>query len=169
MSAKWFGAILIVLACSGCGFSMAASHLTQERTVRALIAALEFMESDLRYRLTPLPELCDCVGSVIRGQVGDVFVKVSQRLQQQTAPDVAVCMAAAVADSELDGAVRKHLLTLGETLGRFDLDGQLRGIEAVQSECRRTLEKLYNHRESRLRSYQTLGLCAGAALAILLI
>ena len=169
MSVKWFGAILIVLACGGCGFSMAASHLTQERTVRALIAALEFMESDLRYRLTPLPELCNCAGNMIRGQIGDVFLKVSQRLQQQTAPDVAVCMAAAVADSELDGAVRKHLLTLGETLGRFDLDGQLRGIEAVQSECRRTLEKLYNHRESRLRSYQTLGLCAGAALAILLI
>ena len=169
MSVKWFGAILIVLACGGCGFSMAASHLVQERAVHALISALEFMESELQYRLTPLPELCDCVGSVIRGQVGDVFMKVSQQLQLQTASDVASCMAATVADSPLDGAVRKHLLTLGETLGRFDLDGQLRGIESVKLECQRTLEELTKHREARLRSYQTLGLCAGAALVILYI
>ena len=61
------------------------------------------------------------------------------------------------------------LILLGRWLGRFDLDGQLKGLDAVRQECRRHLEELNNNREVRLRSYQTLGLCAGAAIAILFI
>jgi hypothetical protein len=49
------------------------------------------------------------------------------------------------------------------------LEGQLQGIASVHSACERTLEQLSNNREMRLRSYQTLGLCVGAALVILFI
>ena len=57
----------------------------------------------------------------------------------------------------------------GRSLGRFDLEGQLKGLEAARQECRRHLVQLSNNRDSRIRSYQTLGLCAGAAMAILFI
>ena len=66
-------------------------------------------------------------------------------------------------------SLREELKLMGKTLGRFDLDGQLRGLESVKDDCIRALEKLSDNRDVRLRSYETLGLCAGAALAILLI
>ena len=56
---------------------------------------------------------------------------------------------------------------LGASLGRFDLQGQLQGIESVRAQCRKDLAELEDNRDQRLRSYQTLGLCAGCALAIL--
>jgi hypothetical protein len=54
-------------------------------------------------------------------------------------------------------------------MGRFDLEGQLNGLEAVRTRCRDWLDELISGREVRLRNYQTLGLCAGAALVILFI
>jgi len=54
-------------------------------------------------------------------------------------------------------------------LGRFDLPGQLEGIQAVRKRCEESLESIRKNRNERLRSYQTLGVCAGAALAIILI
>ena len=62
----------------------------------------------------------------------------------------------------------ESLQNLGNSLGRFDLSGQLKGLEGVRQECRGKLTRLMGNQEVRLRSYQTLGLCAGAALVILL-
>jgi hypothetical protein len=38
----------------------------------------------------------------------------------------------------------------------------------VEKRCEHSLESIRNNRDARLRSYQTLGVCTGAALAILL-
>lgn len=70
---------------------------------------------------------------------------------------------------KLPTLTREELLLLGRTIGRFDMEGQLKGLESVRQECRRQVETLSYNRDTRLRSYQTLGLCAGAALAILFV
>ena len=72
-------------------------------------------------------------------------------------------------NSSIPPIAKSQLMALRNSLGRFDIDGQMSGMEAVRQECERNLLLLRNNRENRLRSYQTLGLCAGAALAILLV
>ncbi len=59
--------------------------------------------------------------------------------------------------------------TLSYSLGKFDLEGQLQGLEAAKADCQRRLQNMEQGKESRLRSYRALGLCGGAALAILLL
>ena len=58
MEFRWLGAIMIIAGCGGYGFSLAARYRQQERTLSELINALERMECELQYRMTPLPELC---------------------------------------------------------------------------------------------------------------
>jgi stage III sporulation protein AB len=169
MMVRTLGAILIILSCGGFGISLAAAHKAQERAIGELLSALEFMECELRYKLTPLPELCAKAGENCKGIVGEVFRRLSNELTLQTEPDAACCLETAVEYCRVQGQTREQLLSLGNTLGRFDLEGQLQGIASVHSACERTLEQLSNNREMRLRSYQTLGLCAGAALVILFI
>ena len=65
--------------------------------------------------------------------------------------------------------LRRMLLLLGHSLGRFDLSGQLKGLASVRERCGQELQALRSDRDSRLRSFRVLGLCAGAALVILLI
>lgn len=170
MSYKWIGAIMIIGSCGGFGFLLAALHIREEKVFRQLLGALDYMGCELQYKLTPLPELCRQTGQEIRGTVGQVFAALAGELENQVSADVESCMNAALASfPDLPGQTREAFRLLGQTLGRFELDGQLKGLEAVRSACRARLKVLTENREPRLRSYQTLGLCAGAALAILFI
>lgn len=166
---KWFGALLIIAGCGGFGFSLAAAHRREENTLRQMISAVNYMACELQYRLTPLPELCRGAGRQCSGLVGTVLTALAGELENQVSPDAGSCMEAALFSAgNLPPSTRENLRTLGQSLGRFDLQGQLNGLEGVREGCKQALAMLENNRDSRLRSYQTLGLCAGAALAILL-
>lgn len=170
MNAKIIGAALIIAGCGGVGFSMAAAHRREEKALRQLIRALDYMGCELQYRLTPLPELCRAAASEGGGVVSQAFVHLAAELESQVAPDAVSCMNAALSKTKgLPQRARKNLQQLGTSLGQFDLHGQLMGLEATRKQCRRELEELSRDRDVRLRSYQTLGLCAGSALAILLL
>ena len=168
MSLKLIGAVLIIAGCGGVGFSMAAAHRREENALRQLIGALDYMGCELQYHLTPLPELCRCAAAESGGCISRVLLNLSSELESQIAPDAASCMNAAIAKTpKLPTRARKNLTLLGSSLGRFDLQGQLKGLKGARQQCRRELEELSTDRDVRLRSYQTLGLCAGSALAIL--
>lgn len=169
MSLKWIGTVMIVLCCGGFGFRLVSIHRQREKELRDLLAALDLLESELRYRLSPLPDLCCLVANSINGSIGRLFLTLYEELEHQIAPDAGCCMNVAVSHSNLTSDTIRLLRELGRTLGRFDLDGQIQGIESVRNEALLALDKLTKDQDARLRSYQTLGLCAGAALAILLL
>lgn len=170
MSTKWIGAILVVTACGGFGFLMALGYKREEKYLRQLASLLDYMSCELECRLTPLPELCRKAANQGNHGIGAVFSGLAEELEGQTLPEVANCMDAALSKvSQLPPLTKKACIQMGTSLGHFDLSGQLKGLKAVEIYCQRELEKLSQHREERLRSYQTLGLCAGAALAILFI
>ena len=167
---KMIGIVLIISACSGVGFTLAATHRREEKSLRQLIGILDFMECELQYRLTPLPNLCKLCAREFPQTPGKIFGELADEMEQQIFPDIACCMRSVLdRTKDLPSITRRELLLFGKSVGRFDLEGQLKGLEGVRQDCRRNLERLGNNRDNRLRSYQTLGLCAGAALAILLI
>lgn len=170
MNSKWIGSILILVSCGGFGFSIAHNYRKKEHLLRQLLTALEMMSSELEYRLTPLPELARKAAKDTGGILRNVFLNLVRELEWQSEPDAGNCMRSAMEKCpDLPACLRRPLRLLGQTLGRFDLPGQLQGIASVQDACRREIERLERNRDARLRSYQTLGLCAGAALVILFI
>ena len=167
---KWIGALLIVAGCGVFGFLLAANHRREESALRQLIGALDYMQCELQYRMTPLPDLCRQAGEQYRNVVGQVLIMLARELECQISPDVERCMEEALKTGEtLPARTQIAFEILGASLGRFDIDGQIRGLEGVRSFCRRELEALGENRDARLRSYQTLAVWGGAALAILLI
>ena len=170
MTIKWIGALLVIAGCGGVGFTMAASYKREERCLRALVRALDYMTCELQFRLTPLPELCRAAGKECGGAAGQALTALSSELESQINPDADSCMYAVLSKLDnLPGSTAEALGLLGKSLGRFDLDGQLQGIEQVRAHCRRALGSLEAGRDQRIRGYQTLGVCAGAALAILFV
>ena len=83
--------------------------------------------------------------------------------------DISGTMNQLLSRQDLPRRVRRNLRQLGMSLGRFDLEGQLQGLEAVRRQCRQDLAALEENSGQRLRNYQTLALCAGAGLAILFV
>ncbi len=170
MDYKWFGAILVVAGCGGFGFSLAAEAVRQEKLLRALLDSLDFMQWELSCRLTPLPQLLELTAQRQTGRLRRVYRNLASQLEGHTEPRVDNCMRNVLeGEQTLPGSARRVLVHLGKSLGRFDLAGQLKGLASAQSLCRRELQSLEHGRDMRLRSYRTLGLCAGVALAVLLI
>lgn len=168
MNIRWIGAILVIAACGGFGISLAAGYRREEESLRQMLRIVKFMQWELKYRLTPLPELCRQAAGEGRGQMRSVMLMVAAELDRQRAPDAYSCMRSALLHADgLPRRVRRLFSQLGRCLGRFDLEGQLEGLEGVVASCREQLTQLQSSKVKNLRSYQTLGLCAGAALAIL--
>ena len=170
MSLKIIGAILIIIGCSCFGFFYAAAHRRETHYLRQYIAALEFMECELRYRLTPLPELCKLTSNVCDGSLKKLFTALGDELENHISPDAERCMLASIEKVvDLPKFTKEALLHLGPVLGRFDLDGQCKGLASLCEDARRILKAHSENQDIRLRSYQTLGICAGAAVVILFI
>ncbi len=167
---KWIGAMLVIVASGGFGILLAREQLREERLLKQLSEILQYMESQLAYRLTPLPELCREAAALMSGPLGQVFGHLTHALEQTISPEVSGCMLEALSKSPVMPPVTSETLrSLGNALGRFDLSGQRKGLLTIRGECQRKLLDLRKNRSERLRSVRTLGFCAGAALTILLI
>ena len=170
MTIRILGGIFIVLGCGGFGFIFSRFHRREVHYLRRMLSAIMFIECELQYRLTPLPELSRKTAQVCEGSLSKVFTALAEELEFQVSAEVYSCMAAAIRRvKDLPVQTKNILLLLGRELGRFDLEGQLKGLSATQNEIQRTITQYTNNQDQRLRSYQTLGICAGAALAILFV
>lgn len=170
MTGKLIGAVLIIAGCAGFGFSLASGKRKEEACFRGLIGAMDLMQCELQYNLTALPELCAIAAGEQKGPVSQFFLELSRELSAQVNADVPGCVREALQKTPpFPGNVEKAIGLLGASLGRFDAAGQLKGLKYVRAYCREEVAALSENKEARLRSYQTLGLCAGAALAILFV
>lgn len=165
---RLMGAALLVTGCGGFGFTLAAAHHREKSMLRKLIQALQEMEWELKYRMPVLAGLCRTAADASAGTIREIFLELEAKLLGREVFDISACMNAMVVRRDLPRSIRKNLKQLGSSLGRYDLEGQLQGLEAVRRQCRRDLKKLEENSGQRMRNYQTLALCAGAALAILL-
>ena len=170
MTGKLFGAVLIILGCGFFGFTVSAQVKREENSLRQLIGALDFMQCELQFHMTPLPDLCHLASQEQRNRIGRFFYHLSEELESQISPDASGCVQNALSlIPDMPQRCVKALQMLGMSMGRFDEQGQIQGLEAVRSYCREELETMAVNRDARLRSYQTLGICTGAALAILFV
>ena len=170
MTAKILGVILVITGCGGLGFLIAAAHKKEIKTLKQLISALDYMECELQYRMLPLPELCRQVSNMQTGHLRTVFLQLAQEMDNQVSPNVEKCMYAALEKfRDIPCHTRKILEQLGSSLGCFDISGQLKGLDAIRNESKQVLKLCSENQDVRLRSYKTLGICAGAAVAILLV
>lgn len=166
---RLMGALCIVAGSGAFGFAMAAASRREEKQLRQLLGALEFLSCELSYRLTPLPSLCRGAAEGRGGAVADFFLSLARELERQTEPEVQDCVNTILRQMEFPSSLRRILEELGKTLGRFDLPGQLRGLELAIRETEQALRIIKDGAPERRRSWQTLGLCVGAALAILFV
>jgi stage III sporulation protein AB len=168
MSLQLLGAILIIAACGGIGFGMALHDRKELTSLRQLHAAAEYMYCELNCHLTALPMLLRNTAVQCDGCLRRYFLLLAEELENQIAPDVYSCVVASLARSnDIPRRTREVLLLMGQGMGQFNLEGQLKELENISAACQRICEQMEVDRPQRLRSYPTLGLCVGGILAIL--
>ncbi len=166
---KLLGAILVFLGCGAVGFGKAAACRREIWQLEQLQQVFSYMENELSYRYPPLPDLLRGTKAHCGGAPGKVLQEAAVELETNLQPDAGLCMQAAIERvSGLGAGPRELLLVLGSTMGKFQLSGQISGLKALQELGRKRLEACSARETERIRTLRTLGICAGAALVILL-
>ena len=169
MTLKLLGVILVIVSCGGVGFAMAAADLRETKSIQRMIEAIEYLSWELQYRNAPLPELCRSTAAATSGLVKTIFWALAKELDAKRSPDVAGCVESLLSSMSLPGGLAGALKLLGRSLGKFDREGQLKGLASAAAELELERKACAEGQQGRVRCYQTLGLCAGAAIAILMI
>ena len=167
---KLIGACLIIAGCSLFGIYIAIVYKQQLAVIKQLDHLLDNMRCELEYKLTPLPVLLRTAGCQARGCIMRVFCDVADALDDQIIPDVKTCFATVLnRHNDIPPGVKSCLTELSLTLGAYDLKGQLEGISYIQNLCRQKAIELEDNKGDKLRTFRTLGVCAGAAIAVILL
>ena len=170
MVLKILGAFLVLGGSGAIGLIMVSMHKRKVNALNQLIHALDYMDREIQCRLTNLPQLCYQVAETTDGVISEVFARFAVELDGQISPDVETCMQATLCQfTDIPEHLRNSLKLLGHSIGNFDMEGQIKNLNVVRNECAQILEMCTNNQDIRLRNYQTIGLCAGAVLVIILI
>ena len=130
---------------------------------------MRFLMSRLFF-VMPLPQLCRNVASKTKRYFADTFNRLADELTYQISPDVSTCMRYVLQNqNDIPKHTHDYLSKLGDSLGEYSIDGQLKSLTQLQELIKQKLNELTENQTQRLRCYQTLGICAGAALAILFV
>ena len=169
MTIRIIGAIFIFVSCGAFGIRIAAGYRNSIKEMRQLIGILTMMESELAYRKLPLEPLCRSLSTKSTGYISVALLHLADALERNNEPDVAICIHYAMDKTKhMSELVKDGFQLLGATLGTLDADEQIKQLKFVKSECQDLLQTYIQTKQPHIQSCQTLGLCAGAAMAILL-
>ena len=168
---KLLGAALIIASASSVGIRMALSVRQEEQSLRQLVRVLELMRCEIQSCLTPTKALCEKAAGICRGTMQDIFLAIAQRIELQEDVDVGRIMEAVLVryGSKLPISCICRLQELGEILGVYELQEQTQALEALIGRVNGSVDELRSCRADRCRSYEVMGVCAGCALAIILL
>lgn len=170
MTVRILGACLIIIGCGACGYIVAATYKKETAALAELIDILVMMECELQYRCPPVGQILLDYAMRSNGILQSFCLTLSEELSSQIHPDVNACVSAALAKCKpLPKETTYFLRRMGETLGLFDLDGQLSQIQKIRLEAQQVLSQLEKNKWEKTKYYKTISLCGGAALAILFI
>lgn len=168
---RLMGALLTVGGGAFLGFDAHRRLNRRARVLRQLAGALEQMDREISFRLTPMPQLMEELADDYLPPVGELFANCRKGMDQLGERSLAEIWRQALADTPLDleGRAAGILDELGEVLGRFEESSLRSALARAGVELAREAELAREDGEKRGRMYQVLGLTCGGLLVILLL
>ena len=167
---RLFGALLLILGFGGVGFLINRKRRQELRMLQQMNRFLDNVICDLRYRQAPLQQLINSSLDILSGELQVLLKRFSNELEAQISPDVSCCMSAVISSGEnLPASVRNILTALGQSLGRYDIQGQVRCLEGIQIACKTNSTNLADELDRSSHCRQAYALGAGAILALIML
>jgi stage III sporulation protein AB len=149
---------------------MAKRYQMEEENLQQLERLLLWMQNELRCRC---PELCTLLRLAAERSIGDIqkiFIIFSEQIAERELTDLSAALLPVLQrHADIGKSVHQVLQELVKSLGEFDLQGQMEQLRAVQALCQLLLQQHRMERDGKIRCYKTVGICAGVALAVILL
>lgn len=165
--------IFIILAGVGIGLLKAKTYENRVYHLQELITTLKVMESEMKYRLDPLPDLFLRISKVKNGMSAALLETAGTLLKNQTARDLPECWKEAVETAYRESALNKEdkriLADLGIELGRTDMESQSGMFQRTLSLLEAQAAEAAGEQKVKGKMYKSLGTAIGILIVILLI
>ena len=165
---KLIGMVFIVCASGYAGIQIAMSLKARCNLFRQLQRTLQMLNHEISFCGTPLPHAFAVLAAANSGLLERIFSRAAKEMDKRRWLTPSGAMDLALADCQ-DETISEVLRELASRLGKYDREAQLSGIEAAKDRVEQLLMELEQDRGQKSKVYQTLGVCAGLAAAILLI
>ena len=164
--------IVLGVVYAGCvGVRIARAQKKRCSLERQLVAGLQLMKNEVDVCAAPWPRAFAVMAVAVDGPLEQLFSAVAREMDRNRflTPLMAVRQALReIPELPAGDAAQQTLLELAARLGRYDTDSQLQGIDLALLRLTEELHKAEQERGTRSKTYQTLGICTGLAVAILL-
>lgn len=158
----------IVLSAGSVGFGMACSVKKKIGILRQMVRALQLLRNEIAFCGTPLPQAFALMAASCEGLLGQQFEAIAKTMDKHPWMTAAEAMRQSKSVIQ-DLTVESLLNELTEGLGKYDLEAQLQAISFAKNRTDTLLLQAEQEQNSKSKLYETLGICAGLSIAILLI
>lgn len=165
--------IFILLAGVAIGQLKAKTYDNRVYHLQELITMLKVLESEMKYRLDPLPDLFLRVSKIKEGMSSEFLVTAGLLLKNQSARDLPDCWKEAVETTYLESALNKEdkriIADLGIELGKTDMESQSGMFQRTFSMLEAQTAEAIEEKKTKGKMYKSLGSAIGVLIVILLI
>lgn len=167
------GAVLVVAASAGLGFSYSCRLGKRLEQIRQLQRMAMLLKGEISYGCAALPEALESIGGKLIDPFDQFLGQMAGRLREY--PDKSFRqifkeeMDANLGQSALTKKDKEALMQMGAFLGYLDKDMQLRTMELYLSEVGREIQDAKDSMPGKQKLCRSLGIMGGLFLALLLI
>ncbi|MFC5447952.1 stage III sporulation protein SpoIIIAB [Paenibacillus aestuarii] len=169
---KFIGAVLIIGAAALIGFIQAAHYARRPKQIRLLISALQRMETEIIYALTPLPEAFALLGKQLAEPLASLFRLTSERLLASHGAPLREIWQQTVQEvwkrSSMKQAEQEVVLQLGSVLGLTDRGDQVKHLRLAVSQLQAEEAESRDEQRRYEKMWKSLGVLIGALVVILM-
>ncbi|MFY0543269.1 stage III sporulation protein SpoIIIAB [Brevibacillus sp. H7] len=169
---KLIGAVLILFSASMVGWQIGRYYAYRPVQLRALLVALQMLETEIVYGLTPLHRALMKIGHRIQREVGQLFLTTAELLIAEETQSVEVCLLKSIGKHWSNTALGKQekavLSSLGQVLGASDREDQQKHLRLAITHLRGLEEEARTEQEKYEKMYKSLGFLGGLLVVILM-
>ncbi|MEW9699141.1 stage III sporulation protein SpoIIIAB [Paenibacillus sp. SI8] len=169
---KFIGAVLLIGAAALLGFLQAAQYARRPKQIRLLISALQRMETEIIYALTPLPEAFASLSRQLAEPLSSLFRLTSERLLGQIGVSTSEIWRQTVKEvwkrTSLKQAEQEVVLQLGSVLGLTDRGDQVKHLRLAISQLQSEETESRDEQRRYEKMWKSLGVLIGALIVIVM-
>lgn len=165
--------ILIILSGIAIGHLKAKTYENRVYHLQELITTLKVLESEMKYRMDPLPDLLIRISKIKEGMSAVLMESAGLLLQSRNAFDLPGCWKEAVETAYMESALNKEdkriLTDLGIELGKTDMVNQSGMFQRTVSLLEAQAAEAAEDNKTKGKMYKSLGAAIGVLIVIVLI
>lgn len=173
MMVKLIGCIVIIACSTSGGYLLASGYTKRIRELRAFQHALQCLESEILFTLTPLPQAVKKIAARLDKPIDRFFAFFGQVLEQRAGHTAEEAWDMAIGKARgflcLDREDLDIIRGFGKNLGSTDRANQEKSFKLVNYQLQAQLVKAEEKRSKNEKLCKNLGFLLGAALVILLV